>query len=524
MYKRVLSFMVIWVGVVLGAVGAQELAWEDISRGSHEAQVILVNPKDNKIIFAGLPGNVLKSEDGGQSWRVVLSLRGGQRNINALAQGVVSDNVIYAATDNGLYRSNNLSSRWERIFKGKSNLESQCTAVLEVSSILFAGTKAGLFVSRDGGRNWDKENSIIANTCVLNIDYCKNQQATIYLAATRGIFKSVDSGKSWEKISQSYLRENSKDETDVRDEDVAEESSDLRFVKTGNNNVNLVYFSSAKGIYKSLDQGKSWNKLSEYGLLNRDVKIICLAGDSEIFALSQEGVFLFKDERWSEITFGLAAGKLSNFVLDNFNNVYVVGKNGIFMGSRKNKINFSSPGLIQEYLKTEPSIKNVQAAAIKYAEVSPEKIMQWRKGAAMKAMLPQVNVGLDRNTTDLWHWEGGSTTKLDDDTLRKGNDSVDWGLTLSWDLSELIWNDAQTSIDTRSKLMVELRDDILDQVNKLYFERLRLKAEVDNLALEDRNKRFEKLLKIEELTASLDSLTAGYYSDQLRKLAFKEQG
>jgi len=70
--------------------------------------------------------------------------------------------------------------------------------------------------------------------------------------------------------------------------------------------------------------------------------------------------------------------------------------------------------------------------------------------------------------------------------------------------------------------MVELRDDILDQVNKLYFERLRVKAECDNLALEDKGKRFEKLLKIEELTASLDSLTAGYYSDQLRKIALKE--
>lgn len=67
--------------------------------------------------------------------------------------------------------------------------------------------------------------------------------------------------------------------------------------------------------------------------------------------------------------------------------------------------------------------------------------------------------------------------------------------------------------------MVELRDDILDQVNKLYYERLRVKSELDNLAIEDRSKRFNKQLKLEELTASLDSLTAGYYSEQLRKLS-----
>ena len=64
--------------------------------------------------------------------------------------------------------------------------------------------------------------------------------------------------------------------------------------------------------------------------------------------------------------------------------------------------------------------------------------------------------------------------------------------------------------------MVELRDDILDQVNKFYFERLRVKMELDSLNIEDRKKRFEKELKLQELTASLDALTAGYYSEQLR--------
>jgi hypothetical protein len=135
--------------------------------------------------------------------------------------------------------------------------------------------------------------------------------------------------------------------------------------------------------------------------------------------------------------------------------------------------------------------------------------------------LPQINIGLDRNSTDLWHWEGGSTTKSDDDVLLRGRDNIDWDVSLSWDLSDLIWNDAQTSIDVRSKLMVELRNDILDQVNKLYFERLRVRSELDNLAIEDRHKRFQMQLKLEELTASLDSLTSGYYSAQLCALKSK---
>jgi len=62
---------------------------------------------------------------------------------------------------------------------------------------------------------------------------------------------------------------------------------------------------------------------------------------------------------------------------------------------------------------------------------------------------------------------------------------------------------------------VQLRDDILDEVTKLYFERLRVKNELDNLSLEDRKKRFEKELRLQELTAYLDALTGGYFSQQI---------
>jgi len=65
--------------------------------------------------------------------------------------------------------------------------------------------------------------------------------------------------------------------------------------------------------------------------------------------------------------------------------------------------------------------------------------------------------------------------------------------------------------------MVELRDDILDEVTKIYFERLRVKMELAYLSIEDRKRRFEKEIRIQELTASLDGLTGGYFSQTFRK-------
>ncbi|MFA6358081.1 MAG: hypothetical protein WCY09_05380 [Candidatus Omnitrophota bacterium] len=519
--SRTLSFIVAWLAVLVKLTLAQDLVWEDLGRDNLNIQVVLVNPLNARVIFAGVPGNILKSDNAGKMWRSVLALRNSKRNINVLAVDVCNPNIVYASTDNGLYRSDDLGSHWERIFRGTNDLENQCTALHVDPKAILVGTKSGLFISRDNARSWQKNEVGIGKNVIFNIDASPKSNTVIYLSAVNGIFRSKDTGVNWERIFIGYHRENINDEL-LTNDSVEEKASDIRFVKAGINNINLVYFATTKGIYKSLDQGQSWEKLGEYGLLNRDIKMLGLTESSQVFALSSSGVFTYQNSHWLEVSVGLAAGKFNYLVFDSKPNIYVAAEKGIFKSDLSKYDSFSRQSLLQEYLKYEPKIKDVQQAAIKYAEVDPEKIIGWRNRAAKKALLPQVNVGLDRNSTDLWHWEGGSTIKADDDTLRKGQDTVNWGVTLSWDFSDLIWTEAQTSIDVRSKLMVELRDDILDQVNKLYFERLRVKSELDNLAIEDRNKKFDKQLKLEELTASLDSLTAGYYSAQLRQLALKE--
>ncbi|MBU4251936.1 MAG: hypothetical protein KKC39_06320 [Candidatus Omnitrophica bacterium] len=522
MVKIIFSFTMVWLSIMAGVLLAGDFSWEDIGQDNLNCQALSVDARDNKIIFAGKSGNILKTDNAGKSWRRVLAVKGRSSQINALVMQKDNGFVVYAATGNGLYRSSYSGERWERIFRGKTELENQCTAVLSTTQAIFVGTKAGLFISRDSGRSWYKQQTGIDSGDILNIDSTGRQNGAVYLAASSGIFKSLDQGESWERVFVSYSLGGSGEEIDKEEPDPSEKLTDINFVKADIQNNNLLYFSSARGVYRSANQGQSWEKLTEYGLLNRDVKMICLADNSELYALTASGVFLYTQERWLEISFGLSAGKLNYFTFDNLNNIYITGEKGIYKASAKNTSNSLPSVMLQEYLKYEPGVREVQEAAIKYAQVSPEKILQWRKDAAKKAFLPKINIGLDRNSTDLWHWEGGSTVKSEDDVLRRGRESIDWDVSLSWDLSDLIWNNAQTSIDVRSKLMVELRNDILDQVNKLYFERLRVKSELDNLALEDRHKRFQKQLKLEELTASLDAVTSGYYSEQLRILAPKQ--
>ena len=73
----------------------------------------------------------------------------------------------------------------------------------------------------------------------------------------------------------------------------------------------------------------------------------------------------------------------------------------------------------------------------------------------------------------------------------------------------LFWNNAQTTIDIRSKLMVQLRNDIVNEVTRVYFERRRLQIELLREPPESEAKLIETELRVRELTANIDGLTGG---------------
>ncbi len=166
-----------------------------------------------------------------------------------------------------------------------------------------------------------------------------------------------------------------------------------------------------------------------------------------------------------------------------------------------------------ELSKEEPTIAELQRAAIRYAEVEPNKITNWRRQAALKAIMPEISVGYDTDvyktistsTKDgkTYFWEGP-------DDQAKG-----WDVSASWDLGDLIYNDDQTSIDSRSKLMVQLRQDLLDQLNAAYFERKKLQRQLDKLPDKTSEAYLEREIRIEELTATIDGLTGGYLSRRM---------
>ncbi|MDI6606008.1 MAG: hypothetical protein QME65_02555 [Candidatus Omnitrophota bacterium] len=496
------------------ALPAAEVVWEEIGRGETDVSVVLVHPQNPRVIFMGNKHGVFKSEDAGKNWRNVLSVRGQNRTVNFLLFNAGDPNSIYAATGQGLFYSANSGRSWRRIFKGGDYLESDCTSVAVSAEAIYLGTQKGLFASSDKGRSWVKAMGKVGNKRIFAISY--SPANCIYAASSDGVYKIEKGQDNWEKIFIARLSENGSDiEEDAGDSEQEGYSFDLSYIACSPLDLNSVYLATSRGVYASHNKGKDWEELSEYGLLSRSVRFILVSGNS-LYAATERGIFEYKDERWHELSFGLTTDEVRFLAADNQGTLYAACDRGLFKGRNNNSSGYGYQERLTIYSDGEPSIGEVQKAAIKYAEVSPEKINFWRKQAAVKAILPKLSASVGRDTTDLWHWEGGSAAKLYDDVLIKGRDALDWDVTLSWDLSKLIWNPDQTSIDVRSKLMVQLRNDILDEVTKLYFERLRVKIELDELPIEAAKKRLQKELRLEELTASIDALTGGYFSKELR--------
>ncbi|MCM8800393.1 MAG: hypothetical protein NC912_00035 [Candidatus Omnitrophica bacterium] len=509
---------IIFLGILGGFfmsfnLAAEEIIWEEVVKGNLNINTILLKPDHPHIIYIGTDKGVLKSQDGGLTWRYIFLMQGKNKGINFLLFDPEDKVSLYAASNNGLYYSQNDGISWQRIFKGKNILENQVLCLAILSERIYLGTNQGLFVSKDKGLSWHKYPGRLGNISILNIAiHPKDKQ--LYVVGQDGLYKIEGEAGLDKRIFKRAKKEEENYQEEVLEEIKGPSLFLVRSLGFDPHNPDILYLATFKGIYKSQDKGRTWDLFPSEGLISLDIRFILVSEDSELYVLTKKGIFKYRQNKWEDLSFGLFAKEFKALVLDRQNNLWVVSDKGLF--KKRTAKTDKDDGLFGLYLQNEPTISQVQQAAIEYAEVSNEKIKDWRRQARRSAWLPHLSVSIERDITDLWHWETGSTTKNGDDLLVRGRAAIEWDITLSWDLSRLIWNEDQTNIDVRSRLMVELRQEILDEVNKLYFERLRTKMELENIPWQEKRKRMEKELRLKELTASLDALTGGYFSQHLR--------
>lgn len=238
------------------------------------------------VIYAASNVGVYRSPDGGSTWN---NISGSMPNANSSLKVKTNSagEIFVGTTTNGIYFSSNMGSSWEARSTGLGDLN--ITAIeLDNSGKIYAGTKNGLYVSVDNGISWTQSNSGIPNPWIQAIHL---NNGKVYTGTQRkGVYVSNDGGQTWIERNNGIKLHN---------------LTGLEF-KSGNQ----IFLASAYGMYYSDNGGTSWNERSGT-IPGGNIYSIGKGNDGSIYAgTSAFGVYKTSDNglSWNAVNNGLPSG------------------------------------------------------------------------------------------------------------------------------------------------------------------------------------------------------------------------
>ena len=184
----------------------------------------------------------------------------------------------------------------------------------------------------------------------------------------------------------------------------------------------------------------------------------------------------------------------------------------------------ASPAVPALVLPEEPGIERVHQAALAYLRLGPGWMDALKQGVSRRGWLPVVvlhgALARDKAYTTAWDEAvtGGSLWSLVDRDLDRAED-YDVGLTFSWDLGDLAYHPEAIDVSHEAREVIELRDDVLDEITQLYFERRRVIAQLQLLPDPGEAEQLRLRLRADELAAGIDAWTGGWFGRQTGRLA-----
>ena len=206
---------------------------------------ITVDPKNSQTMYATGHGiAVAKSIDGGESWETKDDGLGGISTEAFTIDANDSDKLYTWVLGDGVYRSENAGESWGRVDDGPKDQEIRSLASVNTPTgmggiWLYAGTDAGVLKSPDCFCGWDKlPNEGLPSGRVYSVSADNNNPGTVYAGLRDGVYKTIDEGKTWRHI------------TDLPEDAV---------VSVHPNDPNVVYTVGSNGkLFVSNDAGENW--------------------------------------------------------------------------------------------------------------------------------------------------------------------------------------------------------------------------------------------------------------------------
>lgn len=190
-------------------------------------------------------------------------------------------------------------------------------------------------------------------------------------------------------------------------------------------------------------------------------------------------------------------------------------------------------GKLRAILKSEPTCREVQRAALKFYKLEPERINRMAVASRAKAIVPEIEGSIDNsvghtftNTRDgLFPSQslidiGRASPGAESDNpsgykerVQTSTDNLLWRVRAVWNLDRLVFNSEELDV----KSLNSLEENLVREVTTLYFQRHRLIATLLLQGPEEDEEIFYELLRLDEMTATLDALTGNYFGQKAWK-------
>ncbi|MBM2816441.1 MAG: hypothetical protein HW421_3203 [Ignavibacteria bacterium] len=264
---------------------------------------------DNKRnLFANPANYAYKSSDRGDSWLLLKNLKLSYGDYSRFF--CTKSGICLAALDSGLLLSSDEGNLWE-----KADISDNIFSFAESSlGRIYLGGINNLYYSVDYGKNW----SIIptgSNDYITSIDILNEKYILIGTRVASLIFLSSDTGKTFHRLSISQPEGNYSQVIFTRNAGIMVNLSDaqgdgrtmlsndtgktfyeisevnfpsdfLKSDKKGN-----IYIGSQWGLFRTTNEGKSWENISDGLPPNNYITDICFGNNNDAYISSRYGVY-----------------------------------------------------------------------------------------------------------------------------------------------------------------------------------------------------------------------------------------
>jgi hypothetical protein len=165
--------------------------------------------------------------------------------------------------------------------------------------------------------------------------------------------------------------------------------------------------------------------------------------------------------------------------------------------------------------ENEPEVRQVQAMVLEYSKTDPRYVEEWLRASKSAAWLPELTVGYDYDNGYGYDY---SYEVSEDGEVDGADVDNDHGVSVraKWRLDRLVMSSDRIRVISETQDVVKLRDKILDEVTRLYFDRRRLQVDMLLAGGGDLKTQLKNEMRLQELTAQLDAYTGGRFSKSIK--------